>query len=367
MRILFLISSSILSLTVAYFDINSQTEFDLGILYLIPTLAVSSFLGIRYGFIFAAFNVFIENLNLILTEKFSLFSADFIAFTIMRIVVYFFTSFLVAKISDGAEEVENYANKLKKAMDKMEWDINSAALLQAGLITPKTPKIDGLDISARLSYSEWVGGDYLDVRKINGKLFFCIGDVSGKGVQAALFTAALKNLLNQIVTTSSTPSEVLCYLNSELGGFMPTEMFVTMFCGFIDTERMKLIYASAGHDSQLLLKSSGEIKRLQTTGTILSLMEDLIINDRSIDLDEGDLLFFFTDGALDVPRPEGRPGIEGVEKLLIAYNSNSAKETLDNVFLALVSDVERYSRDDITLICIKILQKTNPSKEILEW
>lgn len=352
-RWLLLLLAAVVTVLVAAYDYATGSTIETAPLFMIPTVVVAVLLGTAYGLLFAAADIALDSYDMIFSSGPAYSAVEVLTGMALRIVLYVLVAYLVGRVAYIAEDNEIIADKLRSAMDTINAEINSAARSQSVLITGKTPTAPGLDIAARISYSEMVGGDFLDVREVNGVLHFCIGDIAGKGIKAALFTSILKYLALQAVDSALSPSATLEFFNRELSGFLPEEIFVTMLCGEIDGAAGTMVYASAGHERQFLLRATGEMQHLEPTGTILALRPVLDIAQNRLRLEEGDTLLFYTDGALDVMSDSGRLGIDGLRQLFVEKAQHSARGTADGLFESLVNNVVRKERDDITLLVVR--------------
>lgn len=340
---------------IGWLDHYTGPSLELAPLYLFPVVGLSVALGARYGLTFAAIDAAIDNLDELLMRVHGGFALAPITYRMVRVVTYIAIAMLVARAAQDAEELDSYATRLRDAMELAERDVESAARLQRSLINDDTPIIPGLDVAARLSYASRVGGDYLHVQQADGRLFLCVGDISGKGIPAALFTTAVKNLLRHATGVLLPPKETLAYLNHELHELMPPEMFISMICGYVDPETKVLTYASAGHEPALLLRNTGSVERLGPTGTVLALTDDTRFEEASLPMEDGEILLFYTDGVTELRLDDGgRLGQEGLEELLRAQASANARQMVEGIFQSLVAREGRWPRDDITLLAVRI-------------
>jgi sigma-B regulation protein RsbU (phosphoserine phosphatase) len=211
-----------------------------------------------------------------------------------------------------------------------------------------------------------VGGDFYDVILLDaGRIGLVIGDVSDKGMPAALYMAQTQSLLRAearhqtAAAPGRCPSPVVILRNVhqlllELGR---TDMFVTVFCGVLDTAARRLTYARAGHNRPLLVRGN-EILALGGEGTLLGFqgIEDLHLSEEQISLAPGDRLVLYTDGLTDALSPEGRPyGLARLEAF-VRDGATLSADALCDLFFAEVAahqgDSEQF--DDMTLLAIAI-------------
>jgi len=174
---------------------------------------------------------------------------------------------------------------------------------------PPFPERTEFEIYANIIPAKEVGGDFYDFFFIedehltygsNNKLFFVIGDVSGKGVPAALFMALSKTLLKAKASSDITPSQILTTVNRELCIDNDSCMFVTIFCGVLDTDTGEIEYSNGGHNPPYIVSKSRGVRLLNgQTGTALGVFDQAIYvtNKTKLERDEG--LYLYTDGVTE--------------------------------------------------------------------
>lgn len=180
---------------------------------------------------------------------------------------------------------------------RMEDELNAARHVQQALFPDKAPELDGFDIAGAVYPAEETAGDYFDfITMENDCCGLVVGDVTGHGLGPALLMAELRAYLRAVAVTRPDPGEILSLANMFLSGDLEDHRFVTLFFARLDPVNRTLSYASAGH-SAYLLRASGEIETLKSTGLPLGLIPDTTI-DSSFDLTiaEGDILLMPTDG-----------------------------------------------------------------------
>jgi len=190
------------------------------------------------------------------------------------------------------------------AKERYESELKIARTIQMSFL-PKTfppfPEYAEFDIYATLVPAKEVGGDLYDFFLLDGDhLFFSIGDVSGKGVPAALFMAAAKTLMKGTASREMAPSEILSKVNHELCLENDSMMFVTVFCGILNFRTGEVRYSNAGHNPPLVLKPGRPPEWLPLPeGFLLGAMEDSPYETRQILLAPGDTLLLYTDGVTE--------------------------------------------------------------------
>ena len=228
--------------------------------------------------------------------------------------------------------------------------------LQEALL-PRVPRqIDGFLVASSYSPActeSHVGGDFYDIfRPAPGLLSIVIGDVSGKGVNAAIRTALTKHTLRAYAYEDPAPSSVLKRLNKVLA-FEADETFVTLFYGLIDVQNRTLVFSNAGHEPPLCLNhSSGEIVLLIAGGMALGILNDQSYSQSQIQLAAGDKILLYTDGVTDAKCGDTFFGVMRLKEIF-----SSGQNKLPSEFITYLSRAVRefsggYFQDDVALLLI---------------
>jgi len=250
-----------------------------------------------------------------------------------------------------------YADAVKAAMER---DLSIAREIQMGILpadlSPST-KGTGLDIFAVMEPARQVGGDLYEVLRVDDDhVVVVVGDVSGKGIPAALFMAVTMTLVRMMARQGLAPHEILRRLNDELAAQNPRGMFVTMACLAFDLRSGQVTGASAGHGPLLLLRADQSSRPVfPSTGMVAGLFPDRPFTSEYLQLKPGDTLVLFTDGVTDAADPQAETfGDERVLECLHGTPGRSARETVE----ALLGAVREFSAgapqfDDITLMAVR--------------
>ena len=192
------------------------------------------------------------------------------------------------------------------ARERMESELQIAHDIQMSIlpkIFPPFPTRDEFDLFALILPAKEVGGDFYDFFQISeSRLCFVIGDVSGKGVPAALFMAVTKTLIKSFAREREdvTPEAILTHVNEELAAENDACMFVTLFCGMLDTRTGEIQYANAGHNPPLLIKENGDVTWLPRARSLMAgPMAGVQYQREHLVLSPGDSLFLYTDGVTE--------------------------------------------------------------------
>ena len=245
------------------------------------------------------------------------------------------------------------------AKERYESELKIARTIQMSFLPkrfPPFPERSEFDIFASLIPAKEVGGDLYDFFMLNNdQLFFSIGDVSGKGIPAALFMAAAKTLMKGTAGPDLNPSEILSHVNQELCLENDSMMFVTVFCGLLNVRTGELRYSNAGHLPPLLIRPGAAPTWLPLPeGFFLGTMEEAIYETRTWILEPGDRLILYTDGVTEAMNGAKIFYTEDrLEKLASDLREASPKEIVDEILLsvrAFSGNEPQY--DDITLLTL---------------
>ncbi|KKC26579.1 PP2C family protein-serine/threonine phosphatase [Sphingomonas sp. SRS2] len=187
------------------------------------------------------------------------------------------------------------------ARERVEGELSAARDIQIGMVPrqfPAFPERQDIDIHALLEPAKEVGGDLYNYAMIDEhRLFFVIGDVSGKGVPAALFMAMTSTLFKAASMTAKDTAALMARVNAELSRDNVANLFVTAFCGIIDLRDGSIEYSDAGHEAPFLLRADGRVSRLpKPEGMALGIFDDADFASATVRLAPGDALIMFTDG-----------------------------------------------------------------------
>ena len=250
-----------------------------------------------------------------------------------------------------------YADAVKAAAER---DLRIAREIQMGLLPVDIAaqvKGTGLDVHAALEPAQQVGGDLFEVLRLGpDRVLVAVGDVSGKGIPAALFMAVAMTLLRSLARQGHPPEEILRQLNDELLQQNPRGMFVTLQCLLFDLGGGTVTCASAGHHAAARL-APGQPPQLvfNQSGRVLALMPAGELGSETIALERGDAFVLFTDGVSEAFGPNQE--LFGEERLL-AYLQASTARTARDTTTGLVDAVRAHAAgtkqsDDITVVTVR--------------
>lgn len=238
-----------------------------------------------------------------------------------------------------------------KAKERIESELRIARDIQRRMLPHVFPKRKDIDLYAMMTPAKEVGGDLYGYALLGDELYFCVGDVSGKGVPAALLMAEVTRMFRTLVDGHLTPEMIATRLNHALAENNDQGMFVTMFIGLIDLKSGHMEFCNAGHNPPLL---DGQYMEVEPNAPI-GLWEDLVYEGEEVDNMHGKTLFVYTDGISEAEN--SRKEQFGDERLqaLLQHDLGSARQTSETIHKAVEDFVgEAEPSDDLTKMCIKM-------------
>jgi sigma-B regulation protein RsbU (phosphoserine phosphatase) len=234
-------------------------------------------------------------------------------------------------------------------------DLEAARDIQARLLPAVPPILAGLEAGAALRPSTVVGGDFFDVVPMHGRLGVAIGDVSGKGIAAALLMVMVRTLLREVARSLVEPAEVLTRLNASLCRDMPPSMFVTTVLAVLDPARPgHLLLANGGHSEPVVLRRTGAPAVLDVGGMMVGAFPDVTFEQSEVDLAAGEMLVLYTDGVLETPDESGkRPGLPRLLEILDEGRGAGAAALAHAVTDDVVARAGSRLRDDAAVFVLK--------------
>ena len=246
--------------------------------------------------------------------------------------------------------------------ERMEKELEIARNVQIGLLPKTNPQIEGYDIAGVCRPAKEVGGDYYDYIQLGeNKIGIAIGDVSGKGVPAAIYMTLTKGILQSHSDDKVSPKVVLSKVNRLLYRNIERNSFVSMFYAILDIEKSTLTFARAGHNPGIMVNhQDGSNNSLTTDGIALGLEEGSVfeqtLDEQTIQLSSGTTLVFYTDGFTEaMNNKQEEYGEEAFLKTITENHDLSA----DNLIIKLVENVQNYvgsypQHDDMTVVVLKV-------------
>jgi sigma-B regulation protein RsbU (phosphoserine phosphatase) len=269
---------------------------------------------------------------------------------------------LIDDLQRKNQELEKAYRELQAAQaeivvkERMERELELAREMQTSFLPKTFPKLPGVDIAARTQPARQVGGDFYDVFALDKQhLGIVMADVSDKGMPAALYMALTRSLMRSEARRNRSPRQVLLNINRLLMEVTEASMFVTVLYGVIDLPKKILRYSRAGHEYPLLYSQEDcDFQMLQSTGTLLGMLENINLEEQEVPLRSGDLLILYTDGVTDAKSKDDEfYGAQRLQDAICEAKAGSASELCDALFeqvVAFQSGAVQF--DDITLMVV---------------
>ena len=271
---------------------------------------------------------------------------------------------LVTAISSNAAIAIENARLYQLAVEKgrLEQELQMARQVQINLLPEETPQIAGWEFSASWRPARQVSGDYYDfIHLPDRQIGVVVGDVSDKGMPAALFMAMSRTTIRASMNIASSPTEGIQNANRLICSDTANGMFITLFYAQINPQSGEITYVNAGHNPPLFCHNqagrTGQLARLERTGIALGVLENAEYKQNTIRLSPGDFIMLYTDGVTDAKNSSGHHyGMERMESLLM----NKPDLTADHGISSLIQSIEEFSGesesyDDITLTMVRRL------------
>lgn len=275
---------------------------------------------------------------------------------------------LAPKLSQGEFDVEDIdflrsvADQLLVAIDRIrmhadEEDFAQARAIQQSFLPREMPRVTGLEVSGVWQPARTVGGDYYDLLKLSEtELAFCIGDVAGKGMPAALLMSSLQAAVRATSSPNGSPKDLCERVRRVVVSSLTGGRFVTFFYATLDTASMRLRWCNAGHNAPILARANGEIVRLAGGGSALSrLFRDTPFDEHELTIEPGDRIVLFTDGASEATDGAGELFGEGkIAEIVVANRTAGAGELQRTILDEALAFSQGELEDDLTLVVVAV-------------
>ncbi len=257
--------------------------------------------------------------------------------------------------SDFLNVIEPAFEQEIRMRERIEQELRIARLIQQTLLPKTLPQLPGYDLAAYYQPAREVGGDFYDFLELDdGRFGLVVGDVTDKGVPAALVMATTRTMLRAAAQRLFSPGEVLRRANDALVTDIPPNMFITCLYAILEPESGHLIYANAGHDLPYRRHGSAA-EELRATGMPLGLMPGMGYEEKEVVLGKGESVLFYSDGLVEAHDPQremfGFPRLQG---LVGTHHGGSS-----SLVAFLLSELTRFTgedweqEDDITLVTLE--------------
>jgi serine phosphatase RsbU (regulator of sigma subunit) len=251
----------------------------------------------------------------------------------------------------------NQLEETTTAKERIESELRIARDIQMSMVPHEFPQRKGVDLYAQMTPAREVGGDLYSYVLQDDEFYFCVGDVSGKGVPASLFMAQTAKLFHTLATQHLMPADIACKMNNELVIGNEQGMFVTMFIALLHLQTGKLDYCNCGHNPPVL--GGGEHKNTylkMETNVPIGLFPDIEFTGQQIDSIKGQMLFIYTDGLNEAENSEQQQfGDNRLLENLYLVRHASSQQVIEHI----AQEIEKFRKDaqpndDLTMMCLRV-------------
>lgn len=252
------------------------------------------------------------------------------------------------------------AREQRRAQRLHDEELQEARQIQDSLLPTELPQVAGYEIAAMTQPLRFVGGDYYSVVRINDRYTaFCIADVAGKGMPAALLMSSLQAALQPLISQNLSPRELCLRLNRILYDVTPVGKFISFFYAVLDRYENRLTYCNAGHNPPLLVRADGNSLELKSTGAVLGQFPNWAYEQSEVQMHSGDRLLLFTDGLVEASNSSDEPFGEHNLVRIARENAESCARDLMSLLISTASQhAGAHFQDDASLIVLKATVET---------
>jgi len=283
---------------------------------------------------------------------------------ILALVIYIFVrNRMAARLKKAHEQLKVAYDQLEEttaAKERMESELRIARNIQMSMVPSVFPDIKGLDMYASMTPAKEVGGDLYNYLLQGDKLYFCVGDVSGKGVPASLFMAQATRLFLTLAKQEMSPAEICTRMNDALSGSdNENYMFVTFWLGLVDLTTGHLSFCNAGHNPPVIGCGGDDVAFLEMQPNVpIGVMSGMEYQGEEMENIKGRPFFIYTDGLNEAENKEKE---EFSDARLIEILRNTSFSTSQQLVETLSAEVEAHRNgaepsDDLTMMCLYIAQ-----------
>ena len=263
-------------------------------------------------------------------------------------------SILAAQSAHIIENTRLYEEE--QTLYRLREEMRVAYDIQMKLLPSTFPKIKGYDIAGKSIPAKDVGGDYFDFIEIDeNRIAFCLGDISGKGIPAALLMANLQATLRGQALMNISCKQTIDFSNKLLHNSTDFNRYATLFYGILNTNENEIIYCNAGHNVPVLLDYNLNSINLDSGGIVVGALPDYEYQETCLKFDIGNLLVLYSDGITEaMNKNEEEFGEERLQNV-VKQNKDAASGDLINIIMSSVNEFAEYSpqMDDMTVVVIK--------------
>lgn len=256
--------------------------------------------------------------------------------------------------------------EIKEDQSRTDSELKIASEIQSAMVPKEFPPFQGrkdIDLFASITPAKEVGGDLYDYFIRDERLYFCIGDVSGKGVPASLVMSVTRSLFRTVSGHEKSPQHIVVTMNRNLVEMNVNDMFVTFFCGVLDLRTGHLRYCNAGHNAPVLITPASSALLPVSPNVPLGVLGDVLYDEQETDLAAGQGIFLYTDGLNEAENANAEQF--GMERVMATLNPQIDATQQVNAMLEAVNIFvgNAPQSDDLTLLYIRYMNE-NPEPVI---
>ncbi|MGE5175413.1 MAG: SpoIIE family protein phosphatase [Hyphomicrobiales bacterium] len=239
---------------------------------------------------------------------------------------------------------------------RLDEEVNIGQRIQRSFLPDRNPEVEGFDVAGSNYSSERVGGDYYDFVRIAEKhMGIVVGDVSGKGIAAALIMASFRAFLIAEIRNNYAIRTTMSKVNRLLWESVEPDRFVTALFGVLDSEQRRFTYVNAGHNPGFLLRAAnGQFDTLDATGPLLGTFDAATYKERVVELRPGDVLVLYTDGVTEAMNASGELfGDDRLKEVVRALREQDAASIVRGIWETTQAFRDGEQDDDVTIVVVK--------------
>ncbi|MGL5980679.1 MAG: SpoIIE family protein phosphatase [Phocaeicola sp.] len=270
--------------------------------------------------------------------------------------------------------LKSYISELKNTTaerERIERELEIAQAIQVGMLSkvfPPFPNHESIDLYAKLTPAKEVGGDLYDFFIHDNKLFFAVGDASGKGIPASLLMAVTISLFRSSATHTDAPDEILRKMNTLIAEGNESNMFITLFVGVLDLGTGELNFSNAGHNPPILINPDGSINLIDVIPNMaLGVFQDIKFVKQTIKIELNTTIFVYTDGVTEAENRE--KDLYSDQRLIDTINKKCKSTNPQNFITNIEESINDFVQgneqsDDLTMLVLSYKSKL-VSKELI--
>jgi serine phosphatase RsbU (regulator of sigma subunit)/CRP-like cAMP-binding protein len=281
---------------------------------------------------------------------------------------------LINEIKEKSRKVEEQAKELSEwnaaletrvaeqvdkieRLSKLELELSLAGEIQKSMLPRSIPRLEGYEFGARMIPAKSVGGDFFDFIPLGeDALGIAVGDVSDKGIPAALFMAMVRSLLRAEAHPGRSPRRVLRSVSRHLMDMNDKEMFVTIIFGILNRATHQFHYARAGHEPPVFFDRKGSVKRMpRASGQALGILDEVALDEQTVELSKGCMLLAYSDGIPEATNQQNVSfGYDRVVRTVGRMPGSSAQRVCDEIIEAVAEhQAGSLQHDDMTVVVVR--------------